>query len=463
MEFEEFFRQSFDGAELTPSNKVWEHIEQDLNQNETPRYRLAVWWLSGLAAMVLLSFFAYLLLWNPVAPTYSASSASVANNVSTATPIAENTNNNHIVSTVVEPNGKATNASTTSQVVQATVETNAQKIESTTTTNKSSKVQSGSTKKYATTTPSNKNNFVANSKNRAIATTHKTTANNLIVAPVNTEEKISTVPLATPFNTLVPLPFQPLPFKELKGEAILAPIQVATSSTTPQVASNPSTPKNWVAVQGFYGTYSPNFSNVQDGAVPNAYLSNPINKGFNYDQNTFANDLTPLKGTTFSVGIEASRILWKGFGLKGGVLYTENQFQFNKEIFAVVVSVANSKRQIVISNTIQQIGVPISAFYQKDLGKFTVGVHAGVQTDMLLNNTVTNSRSDEGHTVSFGTHKSLTFAGITGFQVGYQLMPRVQIFVESSYRQSLSSVYDTPLLQAQPSWFNVGSSLRYKF
>lgn len=461
MEFEEFFRQSFDGAELTPSNKVWEHIEQDLNQNETPRHRLAVWCLSGLAAMVLLSFFAYLLLWNPVAPMYSTSSASVANNVSTAMPIAENTNNTTIP-TGVEPNTKTANVSTIPQVVQTTVETNAQKIQRATTTNKSSTIQSSSVKKYATTTQNAKNNFVANSKTMLMATTDKNTVDNN-VTPLGNEEKASALPLATQFNTLVPSPFQLLPFKDLKGKVILAPIQTPTSNPTPQVTNNPNTQKNWVAVQGFYGSYTPNFSDVQDGAIPNAYLSNSINKGFNYDQNTFATDLAPLKGTTFSVGIEAGRTLWKGFGLKSGVLYTENQFQFNKEIFAVVVSVANSKRQIVISNTIQQIGVPISAFYQQDMGKFTVGVHAGIQTDMLLSNTVTNSRADEGHTVSFGTYKSLTFSGMTGLQVGYQIVPRMQLFIESSYRQSLSSVYDTPLLQAQPSWFNVGSSLRYKF
>jgi len=461
MEFEEFFRQSFDGAELTPSNKVWEHIEQDLNQNETPRYRLAVWWLSGLAAMVLLSFFAYLLLWNPVAPTYSASSSSVANNAPTTT-IAEN--NNTTTPNVVEPNTKATNASTTPQIVQSIVETNSQKIESATTTNKrGNKVQSGAVKKYATTTQNSKNNFVANSK--TIVTTDKNTVNhNNILTPLGTEEKASVLPLATQFNTLVPLPFQLLPFKGLKGEAILTPIQTPTSTPTPQVTNSLSTQKSWVAVQGFYGSYTPNFSNVQDSIVPNPYLTNSLKQGlYNYDQNSFAKDLNNLQGTTFSIGIEAGRTLWKGFGLKGGVLYTENRFEFNKTISAIAITSAALVRQVQIKNTTQQIGIPISAFYQKDLGKFTVGVHAGMQTDFLLNNTVGNSIEQEGHTFNFGTYKSLTLSGITGLQVGYQLMPRMQIFVESSYRQSLSSVYDTHFLQAQPSWFNVGSSLRYKF
>ncbi|MFY7788873.1 MAG: hypothetical protein ACOVQA_13475, partial [Thermoflexibacteraceae bacterium] len=430
MEFEEFFRQSFDGAELTPSNKVWENIEQDLAQNESPRYRLAVWWLSGLAAMVLLSFFAYLLLWNPVAPTYSASSTSVATTAPTTntTPIANNTASN-ITSTTVEPTVQSSTPTGTSPVGQHTVTTVApQKVEvATQPTVIQSKVHSVAKKQTVTTT--NKKAEVV--KNATIVATNNNTNNTKIVAPLATEEngvanKAMSLPLAAQFNTLTPLPFQVLPLKNLKGEAILLPIQTPTT-TTPQITATPTTQKSWIAINGFYSSYTPNFSNVKDSLVPNAYLTNSIQKGlYNYDQNVFAKDLNNLQGTTWGVGVEFGRKLCNNFGLKGGLSYTESKFQFDKTISAVVVTSSALVRQTTISNTTQQIGVPISAFYQKDWGKFTVGLNAGMQTDLLLSNTVSNSLANEGHTFNFGTYKTLTFSGLAGVQVGYEIVPRIQ-------------------------------------
>lgn len=458
MEFEEFFRQNFEGAELTPSPKVWENIEKNLNQQDASPYRWAAWWLGGAAAVVLLSFFAYLLLWNPVA---SVSSSVPATSLAAQAPA-------HHTTTVGQEKTLIHSSTTTPQSTETATLSTQSSLQRT--------IAAGVVQHSATP-------YIAKpriAKRQPIAPITLPAVHQKAVLPTTiaiNSGAINTTPTVLAGNTLFPaassvqfsgltaLPFQPLPISLLRAEAVLLPIQTQTA-TAPQLAVAPKIVHNktWIAVQGTYAHYNPQFSNVQDGTVPNAFLTNTLRTGlYNYDRNTFAKDLTGLQGAAWGIGVEVGKTLWKGLGVKSGLVYTQSNVAFDKEISAVVVSTTSILRTITITNTTQHLGVPLSALYQADWGKLTLGLHAGIQTDLLLGYTLSNSKQDEGHTLNFGNHKTITFSGLTGVQVGYQIVPNLQLFLESSYRTALSSVYDTQLLQAQPSWFSVGSSLRYNF
>lgn len=476
--FEEFFRNAFEEAEMIPSQQAWQNISDSLSKGRN--YRV-FWWAGSVAASLVVVFLAYILVYNPCGKPSENTNLSATNAIENKTSIAEKQQN---TAAQILPEKKAGTAkiATENSVVEKIGNNNVAnaKTENIGTENIGTTKQKIATE-FASKTQNGKNeiviltNDVAKNKNqdktkdkektesKTKQSVEQTAAVSLLaaneVAVENQLEKALLVnnlePKSLAWLTKIEIPLLVFP--------VVQPQQLQVNNATP-------TKTSWeIGFTATYNAFQPNFSDVKDGLVPNAFITHNRGALLNYDKNTtigqdLATNMTNL--TSMSLGLQVSKNLIGNFGLRSGLLYTSSNYEVKTNTISFVPVLprgADSVPNTVTSNT-QLLSVPLLAFYQMQTGKLVYGLQAGLQTDFLLQNTLNNSlESQFGHTYSFGEYKKVNFNGLVGLRIGYLVLPKLLFSAEANYRKALHSVYDTQNLQAHPQWLSVGFGLGYKF
>ena len=507
--FEDFFRESFEGAEMKPSTHVWENISNRLDGKT--RNKPFYWWAGSIAASVVLIFCAYVLVYNPFADQVQGVVENHAQENQIATQSSKNNTENKTIEKTdnktaeINNNQNITGQVITSQVItkQNSTTTNTDNkidvVNGTNNTNSSHKrnnqgVISGNANQNIESKKANKNSnntdLVQNSTTKQTNKSAKTTIKNnkTNIAKLNLDknsdkivnkdlDKNSVATIATPndelpnnlnndFHLLKRLSFREFPTSIKPLQVILFPLFNTTSKTdAPKVAIKIGTE---IFIIGSYNSFSPNFSNVKDDVKPYPFITNDKNASMIYDSSKIAADLmNPTMISSYSIGFAINQVLYKGLGIRGGANYqaVSYELQHTKLHFTVPSSQAQvPTKPVILQQQTALLTIPISLSYQLQTGNFVYGLHAGVQTDILLQNSLTNNYYNVGdHVYNFGSYNSLNFNSLVGIRLGYMITPHFSINMEASYRKSLNSVYDTPYLQSNPQNIGAGISVGYRF
>lgn len=506
--FEDFFRESFEGAEMTPSTHVWENISNRLDGKT--RNKPFYWWAGGLAASIVLMFCAYILVYNPfgnnlkevVVENTIVLNNGVENHEQIATQnsnskINDNTNDkindkindNNKINNIVN-NNKVTENVTNQSVANQNIAT--QNIKGENIANQNSK----NTKNTIVNKNTNSIDLAPNNSTKNVEKSAKISAettqnldkasvvkSNVVKSSVvkssldKNLDKNSVATIAVPkdelpnnlnndFHLLKRLSFREFPTTIKPLNVILFPLFNTTSKTdAPKVAVKIGTE---IFIIGSYNSFSPNFSNVKDDARPYPFVTNDKNASMIYDSSRIAADLmNPTMISSYSFGFAINQVLYKGLGIRGGANYqaTSYELQHKSLYFYSPRDAAQSPtKPVILQQKTALLTIPVSLSYQVQTGNFVCGLHAGVQTDILLQNSLTNNYYASGdHVYSFGTYNTLNFNGLAGIRFGYMITPHFSVNMEASYRKALNSVYDTPYLQSNPQNIGAGMSLGYRF
>lgn len=197
-------------------------------------------------------------------------------------------------------------------------------------------------------------------------------------------------------------------------------------------------------------------------------------------------------GASYSFGINFGMNLKKRWSLEVGAQYSllgartftnlilESE-GFNKAVaysseIAGLESVANlveseltklSVDDIQVSNTFQFMSFPVQAGYKLLDKRFNVTLNAGLAANLYLGNSLRGKRDFTSFELQPGRrspYRSLTLAGIAGFEMGYWIHPRVNVSFEPTYQKNLQSLTkDDSGFVANPSGVGVQIGFKYDF
>lgn len=463
--FEDFFRESFEGAEMQPSTQLWENISNRLD-SKTDNKPAYYWWLGGIAASLLVVFVAYIALYNPFGNTQNENLAQAntvqitENQAAKNNAVADNKAILPVEKKTTDENIVSKESSVKNELLQKEIAVNSS--QNSVITKNNQQLSNKETKKVADNS-GNKNKIIApiviktvDDKITDIAK-NNIKINPTIVTIAPTDEKLYEL------NLLKRIDFAVIPSE-------LQPLQMIFVTPTQQLlVLSPTKTKSGFefTVTGFYNSFSPNFSGVKDGITPNPFVTN-IDKRFGvvYDSSLFAQDLAkPTNLTSYSFAVGVNKKLYKGFGLQAGLGYTSVSYVIeHKNFFFFNPTIIQGSAPNTLYQKTGLLNIPVALTYGLQTGKVFYGLQAGIQTDVLLENSLDNKLAKSGgHVYSFGEYNTLNFNGLAGLKVGYLITPNISIHTELNYRKALNSVYDTPNLKSNPDWLGLGFGMGYRF
>lgn len=202
---------------------------------------------------------------------------------------------------------------------------------------------------------------------------------------------------------------------------------------------------------------------------------------------------TQASGYAYSMGLNVGTKLSDRWVLQGGVNYLTNTSDYTASN-VVVTSVgpqqqrfrAATAHEVInkeaedlndkilfsapynVNNSMRYLSIPMQAGYL--LVDKTVGVqlNAGVATDVFLQNTVTPDSDNLDKTTQPGgadsPYRTFNLSGLFGTEVSYRIGDHYRLSVNPGLRYPFSTIYKSELgVQASPLTFDVGLRFRYIF
>ncbi|MFY0687603.1 MAG: hypothetical protein JXQ90_10590 [Cyclobacteriaceae bacterium] len=125
-------------------------------------------------------------------------------------------------------------------------------------------------------------------------------------------------------------------------------------------------------------------------------------------------------------------------------------------------------RDVELNNQFQFATIPLKAGYILVDRRMHLRLNAGVVTNFYLGNTLDHP-SDEIATFNISPgdespYKNLTFAGIAGFSMGYQILNGFDMVFEPNYSHALQSITKNEAnFNVNPVGFGMNAGIRYRF
>lgn len=257
--------------------------------------------------------------------------------------------------------------------------------------------------------------------------------------------------------------------------------------------------KFWAGVDVGSGSFDPNFqggdTNLQSSLAvqSNAFASASLkDNSVRADSPPVREDMT--SGTTVGLGVNFGFELGDRWYVQSGVQYSRASAtnstnvvvetrqsvnpiaasaQFNRvsqiqDLLNAEEVVSFEYKDVNLDNQFQFASIPLVAGYKIIDQRINLSINAGVASNIYLGNKIT----DPGNTVAEVTigpgesspYRQVNFMGITGVQVGYEIMNRFDVIVQPNYRHALN-----PLTKADadfttnPSGFGLQTGMRYRF
>jgi hypothetical protein len=419
-EFEDIFRDAFENAELIPSDKVWKRIEKEVAKKPRlivmPRLKQI-----GIAAAIALfalstSYFVYQSYFIPkttVAIENTTTQPSVTTTPSAAVPQPQD-------HAAVNDAPQTALANSDKSVVTSNIKVTGE-------ANRHSALIAGAARRQATALP-------------------------LADAQGTKSSAIAFLPLAE----LQMLPVSGYSFHAKTPEKAAVAVLSAEDVPTEKPAASR---RGWVGLVVSGNNFNPGFSRVSN------MQPTPFIVGQYAEASVIHNDLTDslFNKNSVSLQIDGGYFIGRKWAIRSGLAFVRNSYSINSsaELILPPFLQGSAAKANSIEVNMQMLSVPLQLAYVSE-GKFGYQISAGIAGDLTLNHNI-NSRRVEGVEYTFGNYKPFNISGLAGVGLFYNITPHVGIHIDANYRRSLTSVYQSPHLQANPQWISFGGGLLYKF
>lgn len=420
-EFEDIFRDAFENAELIPSDKVWERIEKEVAKKPRliimPRLKQI-----GIAAAIALfalstSYFVYQSYFTPkttVAIENTTTQPSVTTTPSAAVPQPQD---HAAVNDAPQPALANSDKSAVTSNIKVTGEAN-----------RNAAVIAGAARRQATVLPLTD---LQGAKSSAIA--------------------------FLPLAELQMLPVSGYSFHAKTPEKAAVAALSAENVPTEQPAA--ASRRGWVGLVVSRNSFNPGFSRVSN------MQPTPFIVGQYAEASVIHNDLTDslFNKNSVSLQIDGGYFIGRKWAIRSGLAFVRNSYSINSsaELILPPFLQGSAAKANSIEVNMQMLSVPLQLAYVSE-SKFGYQISAGIAGDLTLSHNI-NSGRVEGVEYTFGNYKPFNISGLAGVGLFYNITPHVGIHVDANYRRSLTSVYQSPHLRANPQWISFGGGLLYKF
>ncbi len=196
-------------------------------------------------------------------------------------------------------------------------------------------------------------------------------------------------------------------------------------------------------------------------------------------------------GYSYSMGVNVGTKLSERWIFQGGLNYLTHSSDYtahnavvssqNYQSFRpastnelVKADIVNLNDEIVntapynINNNLRYLSIPMQAGYLLINKSFGMQLNAGVATDLFLQNSVKADGNDLGKTTQSGgadsPYRSVNLSGLIGTELSYRFSSHYRIALNPGIRYPFNTIYKSDLgVQASPLTFDVGLRFRYIF
>jgi Outer membrane protein beta-barrel domain len=222
-------------------------------------------------------------------------------------------------------------------------------------------------------------------------------------------------------------------------------------------------PRWWIGAGATYGTFQPNFGSLIS-STPSPYVISLVqDRSLDSTQpGDLNNHLTRSRAASFS--LEFGRKLGKNFGVSSGLMYLAYDYRANTTVTQTVSFDLQSPRSNYIANTISSrasyLAVPLRLWVQSDRAGLNYRASAGLLANVALQSSTDSEFSAIRY--DFGTSRPvhLSAMGSLGLQYNFGSWG---IYTDLNYNRALQSVYSTDKLRSTPQWFGLGIGTLYQF
>lgn len=242
----------------------------------------------------------------------------------------------------------------------------------------------------------------------------------------------------------------------------------------------------WTSVgfaAGGFSSLNPSVSGA--AAASNSYLA--------ASNSTVPDKQAKASGVAYSIGVSVGTKLSKRWVLQGGFNYLTQSSDYTATNVVAANNFSTLKAESIneldklpqiadqnaaaklaptvpysVNNNLQFFSVPVQAGYLIVNKKFGLQLNAGVSTDLFLQNTITPEGGSLDKTTQGrgddSPYRSVNFSGLMGTELSYKFGQRYRIALNPGLRYPLNSVYKTDVgIESTPLTFDVGLRFRYIF
>ncbi|MFZ1806352.1 MAG: outer membrane beta-barrel protein [Cyclobacteriaceae bacterium] len=188
-------------------------------------------------------------------------------------------------------------------------------------------------------------------------------------------------------------------------------------------------------------------------------------------------------GSAYSLGVSVGKQIGKRWVLQTGLNYINQSIDYtsnytlasSNKLSPAIADYSRAETIAItysspytIRSSIEFVAIPIQAGYQIVDRKLGLQLNAGVSTDFFLNNTL-KDESGQSDNFSQGAgedspYRSLNWSGLMNFEVSHKLADRYSISIIPGFRYSLNSILkDGSEFAYKPLVLDVGLRMRYIF
>lgn len=471
--FEEDWKSAFDGAEMTPSESVWNSIELDLAGQESAAMKKRVVFYQRLAAATVL----FALLTGTYAFYTNFKSgpdklAVVDNKVSNENKVA---------------NDQSTPEATTSETTKSETETTSQDVN---TAGKITTSKNGNNNTTQQSTIAKAETPVLIAKEETVTKeqiTTETVAANESLVPVETVA--SNDPLEKPADDKQGATKEVLneePKKEvtspiLQNTTTLASLEPQDEPEKTRARKN-SGGDTWLAVGGGAGNYSPNSGSSASAMADKQASFGPANSSLQAAADANANNKTKV-GTAYSFGMAVGKKFGR-FVVQTGVNLNKQQVDYTSSYDSRSQSANTAKASMAdysmaesadlsptnaytVNSSMEIVSIPVQAGYMIIDRKLGWQFNAGFSPDFFLKNTlVDKSGQRERFTQGAGDaspYRSVNWSGLFNTELSYKIGQHYRISLVPGVRYSFNSLLKEPGDSGKPLILDVGFRFKYLF
>lgn len=468
--FEEEWKDAMAGAEITPSDRVWNSIDLKLSHAERGEMKKRVLFYQRLAAASIL--FALCLgaagwFWN-YEETGTKTLAEQSTGVSQSESMSSSSSNPKSSS-----NGGNEGIGSVATATESTKINNSTSIQEGTKNNAEARIENGDGNTVIARRISRENDLASN-----IVITDKNVLS--LVKEAKSENQLNSENNSVFDNEHV----AELSTNSLSISAIRLtgkPVEQIESARTFKIAKREEKQaddldKNWWAsLNGSGGAYNQSTSS-------NSVAASLFQQGATASLSTAPTSKEVGVGTSFSYGMSVGKKISDRWVLMSGVNYMNQSIDYNSNIvlqdasqsrvfvadLASYSSSLSSTTPYMLRNTNEFVSIPVQAGYLLVNRKAGVQLNAGVAADIFYRNTMTDLSGKFG---SFSqdagensTYRSLNWTGLLGTELSYRMNKHYHVSVIPGFRYSFNSVLKSSTGSTiNPLVWDVGFRLKYVF